>query len=251
MQTEDLSKKSYWDDRFVTEEAFEWFGECSRLYPVFDVIFGSSPSVEVLLHLGCGSSSLAEEMFSRSYCQSIVNVDYSFAILDKRRRKKTDRSLVDWLTLDIRALPLREDFFDCIVEKGTLDVFFVGHEHQLWNPSEELKERIDGILTEISRCLRNEAGRFISISFQQPHFRRRFLAKKKYRWSIDVHSVSDRHESVEYFVYVMTRGQSMSEEDQLLEQGISKRWSWINHKQSIDTTHLQEDTEDFLSLIDL
>jgi hypothetical protein len=32
---EDLSKQSYWDKRFLTEESFEWFGDCSRLYPVF------------------------------------------------------------------------------------------------------------------------------------------------------------------------------------------------------------------------
>ena len=251
MPVEDLSKKSYWDDRFVTEESFEWFGECSRLYPVFDLLFRSTPA-SILLHLGCGSSSLAEEIFSRSYCQSIINADYSFGILHKRRsRNSSDRSVIDWLTLDIRALPLRDDFADCVVEKGTLDVFFVGHEHHLWKPSDELKERIDVILMEISRCLRSDAGRFLSISFQQPHFRRPFLAKSKYRWSIEVHSVSDRHESMEYFVYVMTKGQPMSEEDHLLEQGISERWSWINQKQAINTALRQEDTEDFLSLIDL
>jgi hypothetical protein len=66
----------------------------------------------------------------------------------------------------------------------------VGHEYHLWKPSEELKE-IDLILTQISQCLRSDGGRFISISFQQPHFRRPFLAKAKYQWSIQVYSVSN------------------------------------------------------------
>jgi len=74
---EDLSKQLYWDKRFLTEDSFEWFGDCSRLYPVLDLYLKSSPSL-ILLHLGCGSSSLAEEMFNRSYCHLIYNVDYSF-----------------------------------------------------------------------------------------------------------------------------------------------------------------------------
>lgn len=252
---EDLSKKSYWDERFLVEDEFEWFGQCSRLYPVFNLYFQSSPSF-LLLHLGCGSSSLAEEMFSRRYCRMIFNVDYSFQILQKRRSKKFDSLPIDWITLDIRSMPLKSNFFDTIVEKGTLDVFFVGHEHQLWKPSDELKEKIDSILTQISECLQTNGGLFFSISFQQPHFRRPFLAKTKYRWSIDVHNVSESKESVEYFVYVMTKGKTMNEEDRLLEQGKSDRWSWINASSydSIVTNacpSVDESDDEFLLKIDL
>jgi hypothetical protein len=245
---EDLSKQSYWDKRFLTEDSFEWFGDCSRLYPVLDLYLKSSPSF-VLLHLGCGSSSLAEEMYHRQYCHLIFNVDYSFGILDKRRSIKNKDYLIEWLALDMRSLPLRCDYFDTIIEKGTLDVFFVGHEHHLWHPEEELKEKIDLILTQISQCLRSDYGRFISISFQQPHFRRPFLAKEKYQWSIQVHSVSDRHESVEYFVYVMTKGEQMNEEDRLLEEGKSTKWYWINKQESstqITTSYVEENDDQYL-----
>jgi len=245
---EDLSKQSYWDKRFLTEDSFEWFGDCSRLYPVLDLYFKSSPSF-ILLHLGCGSSSLAEEMYNRHYCHLIFNVDYSFGILDKRRSMKQNQFLIDWLALDIRAMPLCSNYFDTIIEKGTLDVFFVGHEHHLWNPSEELKEKIDLILTQISQCLRSDYGRFISISFQQPHFRRPFLAKEKYQWSIQVHSVSDGNESMEYFVYVMTKGEKMSEEDRLLEEGKSTKWYWINKQQNstqITANYADENNEQYL-----
>ncbi|UJR07715.1 hypothetical protein I4U23_012000 [Adineta vaga] len=229
---EDLSKQSYWDERFITEDSFEWFGDCSRLYPVLDLYFKSSPS-STLLHLGCGSSSLAEEMCNRHYCHLVFNVDYSF---------------------DIRAMPLCSNYFDTIIEKGTLDVFFVGHEHHLWNPSDELKEKIDLILTQISQCLQSNHGRFISISFQQPHFRRPFLAKQKYQWSIEVHSVTDGNESVEYFVYVMTKGEQLNEEDRLLEEGKSTKWYWINKIESTTSmmSHfMMENDEQYLSNIDL
>jgi hypothetical protein len=146
-------------------------------------------------------------------------------------------------------MPLCSAYFDTIIEKGTLDVFFVGHEHHLWNPSEELKGKIDLILTQISQSLRSDYGRFISISFQQPHFRRPFLAKDKYQWSIQVHSVSDGNESIEYFVYVMTKGEQMSEEDRLLEEGKSTKWYWINKQQNstqITMNYVDEDNDQYL-----
>ena len=46
------------------------------------------------------------------------------------------------------------------------------------NQHEALKGKIDRILTQISQCLRSDGGRFISISFQQPHFRRPFSSKR-------------------------------------------------------------------------
>jgi hypothetical protein len=162
---------------------------------------------------------------------------------------KKNQYLIDWLALDIRAMPLCSNYFDTIIEKGTLDVFFVGHEHHLWKPSEELKEKIDLILIQISQGLRSDHGRFISISFQQPHFRRPFLAKEKYQWSIEVHSVSDGNESVEYFVYVMTKGEQMSEEDRLLEQGKSTKWYWMNRKENstqTKTNYVDEDNDRYL-----
>ena len=250
---EDLSKHSYWDQRFLVEDTFEWFGDCSRLYPVLDRYMKCSTS-SIVLHLGCGSSSLAEEMLTRHYCHWVFNVDYSFAILDKRRSMTEKRQCaLDWLALDIRAMPLRAQYIDTIIEKGTLDVFFVGHEHHLWKPSNELKEKIDQILMDISACLRSDGGQFISISFQQPHFRRPFLTKSKYQWSIQVHSVSDANEAIEYFVYVMTKGESMSEEDQLLEKGISHKWHWINENSSCTqatTNYIDVNDDQYLFQID-
>ena len=242
---EDLSKQSYWDERFIIEDSYEWFGDCSRLFPILDLYLKSSPS-SILLHLGCGSSSLAEDISHRHYCHFILNIDYSIGILKKRRLMKTNSSLIDWLALDIRTIPLRCNYFDTIIEKGTLDVFFIGHEHQLWNPSNELCERIDSILMKISQCLRFDHGRFISISFQQPHFRRRFLAKEKYQWSIQVHSITDGNESVEYFIYVMTKGEQMNEEDQLLEQGKSTKWYWMNQTEQITVNSTDTDDEQYL-----
>ena len=39
--------------------------------------------------------------------------------------------LIDWLALDIRTMSLSSNYFDTIIDKGTLYVFFIGHEHNL------------------------------------------------------------------------------------------------------------------------
>ena len=53
-------------------------------------------------------------------------------------------------------------------------------------------------------------GKFISITFAQPHFRKLIYAKDKYDWSISQFTIG---ETFHYFVYVMTKGEKMSEND--------------------------------------
>jgi hypothetical protein len=105
------------------------------------------------------------------------------------------------------------------------------------------------ILIQVSQCLRSDYGQFISISFQQPHFCRSFLAKEKYQWLIQVHSISDGNQSVKYFVYVMRKGEKMSEEDRLVEEGKSTKCYWINKQQNstqITRNYADEDDDQYL-----
>ena len=195
MQLEDLSKKSYWDERFLTEESFEWLGKCSRLYPEFDAIFDCcSPPAAILLHLGCGSSSLAEEMFSRCYCQSIVNVDNSFSILNKRRRTHRRNLNRDQSMFEERCRKISVDLVSTVLLSTS-----VSREESIWlvdRCSFRLRStRIDGV------------------------FRRRD----------DQRSIDVRRRSIV---------RTTNLEEMVLDQ-------------SINTTHLQEETEHFLSLIDL
>lgn len=56
-------------------------------------------------------------------------------------------------------------------------------------------------------------GIFISITFAQPHFRKPIYAKEKYAWSIEEFRIGDMFH---YFVYVLTKGQQLSQQDKLL-----------------------------------
>ena len=61
----------------------------------------------------------------------------------------------------------------------------------------------------MSRIL-SRSGRFISITFAQPHFRKRLYAVKHYDWNIQLHTFG---EGFHFFFYVMTKGKSLLPQD--------------------------------------
>lgn len=88
-------------------------------------------------------------------------------------------------------------------------------------------------------------GRFVSVTFVNPFFRKRLYARTEYNWSIKKYSYG---EGLEYFVYVMTKGEELSPEDAALEKKL------LESPKSSTTTvaTLQNDTEEeFLRNIDL
>jgi len=57
---------------------------------------------------------------------------------------------------------------------------------------------------QVSQLLKPDGGRFISITFAQPHFRvPLYIADPVYNWSIDVNTFGT---GFHYFYYTMTRG---------------------------------------------
>ena len=67
---------------------------------------------------------------------------------------------------------------------------------------------------QISRRLKS-GGRFISITFTQPHFRKPLYARHEYNWSIKTLKFG---KFFEYFYYVMTKGEVLSKADVRLRQ---------------------------------
>lgn len=68
--------------------------------------------------------------------------------------------------------------------------------------------------SQISRCLK-PGGRFVSVTFVAPFLRKRLYARTEYKWSVKKYSYG---EGLEYFVYVMTKGEGLSPEDAALEK---------------------------------
>ena len=71
--------------------------------------------------------------------------------------------------------------------------------------STDAQKTIDSCLSEISRVIKSKNGRFLSLTFAQPHFRTPFISKPKYSWGVEYQTFGT---GFHYFCYVMTKGWS-------------------------------------------
>lgn len=69
----------------------------------------------------------------------------------------------------------------------------------VWDPSEELIAEVKGEVDEVERVLKT-GGIFLYITFGQPHFRKRHLARDC--WEINVRTMGD---AFHYFFYSMRK----------------------------------------------
>ncbi|XP_067934169.1 EEF1A lysine methyltransferase 4-like [Watersipora subatra] len=230
------ARKEYWEDRFETEEEHDWLGSYENYGGIVESIL--KPDDRILI-LGCGNSTLSENIY-KSGCKHVTNIDYSVNVIRRMREKYCDLEEMRWTTMDILDMKFIPASFDVVIDKATLDSFMVD-ERDPWNISLHMQGIMDQILQMVSHVLKKD-GKFISMTWAQPHFRKRLLAKRQYDWSIDTKKFGT---GFEYFIYIMKKGQSLSEKDASL--GLTKSTSGL--VQSEET--LEDDVEDFLNHIDV
>ena len=88
-------------------------------------------------------------------------------------------------------------------------------------------------------------GRFISITFAQPHFRKIIYAREKYDWSIEQFTIG---ETFHYFVYVMTKGGKLNQNDKYF---YCRNAMEENNNNSIQYLKVDEYDQNFLSQFEL
>ncbi|XP_066508882.1 EEF1A lysine methyltransferase 4-like [Hoplias malabaricus] len=226
----------YWNERYKLEESFEWFGDFYKFQHLLVQHVGKE---ENILMLGCGNSALSVDMYRAGY-GNITNVDYSSVCVESMAQRHWGCAGLSWVCMDICRLAFPDASFDVVIEKGTLDAMLVD-ERDPWNLSENNGKLLHQVLSEISRVLK-PGGRFVSVTFAQPHFRKRLYARTEYRWSIKHYHYG---ETFHYFLYVLTKGEELSPEDAALERRL-----WTEDEAlPTDLTYLETENEDFLKNI--
>lgn len=132
--------------------------------------------------------------------EDIVNVDYSEPVIEmmKERTKHTFPSL-QWHAMDFRNMTdLSDDSFDIILDKGSLDAVWSDGGSQ-WNPSEQVLSDINASLDEVIRLLKPKTGKFITITFGQPHFRLPHLERPD-KWTL-----KSRDQLGLYYIYIFEK----------------------------------------------
>ncbi|XP_072297517.1 EEF1A lysine methyltransferase 4 [Eucyclogobius newberryi] len=229
----------YWDERYTTEQCYDWLGGFSK----FQHLMGKHiKKEESILVLGCGNSSMSGDMYSAGY-HSITNIDYSSVCISAMSARYRDSPGMTWQQMDVRQLSFPDASFDVVLEKATLDALMV-EEKSPWTMSQQTATFIHQTLFQISRCLK-PGGRFISITFANPFFRKRLYARTEYNWSIKDYTYGD---GFEYYMYVLTKGEQLCAEDAALER------KWMEDPPPNPPTsqkEMSEPEDDFLSAIGL
>ncbi|XP_077077967.1 EEF1A lysine methyltransferase 4 isoform X2 [Siphateles boraxobius] len=135
----------YWNERYRTEESFEWFGDFTKFG---HLLKQHVEAEENILMLGCGNSALSYDMYQAGYT-SITNVDYSSVCVESMAERHKDCAQLSWLCMDARRLAFSDGVFDVVLEKGTLDAMLV-EETDPWKVSEKAARLLHQVLLELS-----------------------------------------------------------------------------------------------------
>ena len=103
--------------------------------------------------------------------------------------------------MDMMKMTFTDATFTCVLDKATMDVVLTDLKDP-WNPSDEIKDRAHKTLSECSRVLINN-GVFVQISFDQPHFRKKYLLREEYKWADFNQKNIDK--GLGYFMYIMNK----------------------------------------------
>lgn len=177
-ETASYKTREYWDDRFEKEEVYDWVAEWDHYGPT---LVEHLDVHDRILVLGCGNSELSGRLFELGF-RDVVNVDFSDVVIRKMRERYPG---MKWISADIRDMRgrIREElgiesvdgWFDAVVEKAAFDALIADSKSQ-WEPEEASKKDMDSALSEVSYLLKSDARlTVLSITFQQPHFQRRFF----------------------------------------------------------------------------
>ncbi|KAJ1960756.1 hypothetical protein GGI12_003630 [Dipsacomyces acuminosporus] len=190
--------REYWQRRYTQEpdETFDWFKTYKDLKPLFSKHIPNKGSQ--ILMLGCGNSTLSGDMYDDGY-ENIINVDYSDVVIEQMKQRTKHQPKMEWKVMDVRELELESGSIDVACDKGTLDALMV-EKGDVWEPSKELCDNVAREIDEVVRVL-SDKGKFIWITFGQPHFRKRHLLRDS--WDIEIERLNDG--GFDYFVYIATK----------------------------------------------
>lgn len=119
----------YWDSQFadgIYGETYEWVADFEVLRPLIQPLIdvAGGPHRCRVLHLGCGNSELAEQLYDEFGVRRCTSVDFSPRVIEfMRQRNAATRPELEWVVADCTDLRscFKDQAFDLVLEKGFLD----------------------------------------------------------------------------------------------------------------------------------
>ncbi|UPR03185.1 methyltransferase [Chloropicon primus] len=141
-------EKAYWEQRYKGADAdtFEWYGDWSTVKPFLKRI-GGKKDMNVL-HIGCGNSTLAEEMHEDGYRNNQFCVDFVESVMKKMQKRSVEsRPEIKYDTMDITDSAFKshiDSSFQLVIDKGCLDTVVCGT---------DVNENVSTMLSNVWSCL--------------------------------------------------------------------------------------------------
>ena len=143
--------------------------------------------------------------------------------------------------MDMLAMSFPPRSFTLVLDKCTFDALTT-IEGSPWHPNASTRHSTHLLLSSISILL-PPRGRYIMVSFTQPHFRLRYLTRASYQWHVSWQRIG--HGITAVYIYTCTRGEEG--EERYDELG----WSDDEGNEGGEAAELSSDDEDVLGRIDL
>jgi ubiquinone/menaquinone biosynthesis C-methylase UbiE len=122
LNPQNYAQKEYWNERFNhTDSNFDWYADWEQLSQYFIPILNQDSNI---LMVGCGNSKMSNQMYLSNY-KKIINIDISEIVIQKMKKQYPE---MDWQEMDATKMNFEDNYFDCVVDKGTLDAIMCGND---------------------------------------------------------------------------------------------------------------------------
>jgi peptidylprolyl isomerase len=173
--------KQYWNDRYSKEginsknaelHVDEWYiDKLDQLSPFLSTIIYDKTE-QRLLDIGCGTSTIGDQLTSAGF-QHVYCIDYSDAVIKTCRERQKDIILQGgaspvYTTMDARSLQYDNNYFRCVVDKGTMDAILSGGASGGEEAANEAIQSASTMVSEVYRVL-EEGGTYVLISSMPPN----------------------------------------------------------------------------------
>eukprot|EP01121_Diplochlamys_sp_Union-15-3_P012285 TRINITY_DN3661_c0_g1_i1.p1 TRINITY_DN3661_c0_g1~~TRINITY_DN3661_c0_g1_i1.p1 ORF type:complete len:223 (+),score=42.82 TRINITY_DN3661_c0_g1_i1:45-713(+) len=197
--TLDYGKKEFWEKKYEEEKIFDWYQDYVSLKPV---ITKYMPKDKWVLVVGSGNSKVSEDMAKDGY-HFVANVDIAHIVVQQMQRRSTYLGLDDrlnYMTMDVRALGIKDHSVDCVLDKGTLDALAC---------SQNYLRDIPLMCKEMYRVLK-KGGLWMIITFSDPNGRMEYFEDKNFDWNVQSQevirdAVVEGEQPARHWVHIITK----------------------------------------------
>lgn len=170
----DYGSPEFWEKRYKIEFLpFDWYIHWKELGPIIDPYIPQGKEKLRSLVVGCGNSTMSNDMVEMSGFKNVVSIDISGAVIEKMKRKYKSDDL-EWIQMDVANMSFDNETFDMVFDKGTIDALTCSDDdYKLAKKS----------LCEIYRILKVN-GVLYMITYEKPINRIPLIKYTKIPWKI-------------------------------------------------------------------